>query len=182
MDSGSILPFASGREGAMRQAGAAEIMARLVPMDLGIHSKMETRIQFAALCYRSRKKSYEFLLVTSRRQRRWVLPKGWPENGLTPENTALREAYEEAGVDGAVAGGCIGHYSYRKALSGNASIPCIVAVFPVEVRKLKEAFPESGQRLRKWFKRKKAAAAVGEAELKNLVRNFDPKKLQGGGR
>ena len=153
-------------------------MVRRVPMDLGPHSKAEARTQFAALCYRSKKSSLQLLLVTSRRMRRWVLPKGWPVDGLTPAETAMREAFEEAGVAGSIDERCIGHYSYRKILGGNSSIPCIVAVFPVEVEGLKDSFPEYGQRHRKWFTRKKAAAAVSENELKNIILNFDPKNVE----
>jgi diphosphoinositol-polyphosphate diphosphatase len=41
----------------------------------------------------------EFLLVTSRRRpKRWVYPKGHVEIGEKPEETALREVEEEAGV------------------------------------------------------------------------------------
>ncbi|MDE0113150.1 MAG: NUDIX hydrolase [Albidovulum sp.] len=154
-------------------------MARRVPMDLGPHSKTDARTQFAALCYRSRNESLKLLLVTSRRLRRWVLPKGWPVDGLTPAETAMREAFEEAGVSGFIEERCIGHYSYRKVLSGNFSIPCIVAVFPVEVKVLKDSFPENGQRHRKWFTRKKAAAAVSENELKKIILNFNPNHFEG---
>lgn len=35
---------------------------------------------------------------------RWQLPKGWIEEGETPETTAVREVREEAGVDATVIG------------------------------------------------------------------------------
>jgi 8-oxo-dGTP pyrophosphatase MutT (NUDIX family) len=41
----------------------------------------------------------EFLLVTSRRRpKQWVYPKGHVEDGERPEETAVREVEEEAGV------------------------------------------------------------------------------------
>jgi len=41
----------------------------------------------------------EFLLVTSRRRpKQWVYPKGHVEAGERPEDTAVREVEEEAGV------------------------------------------------------------------------------------
>ena len=148
-------------------------------MELGSNRKAEARTQFAALCYQSSKKSLKLLLITSRRMRRWVLPKGWPVDGMTPAQTAMLEAFEEAGVSGTIEEKCIGHYSYRKYLKRNSSVPCIVAVFPVKVKGLKKRFPEIGQRHRKWFSREKAAAAVSENELKDIILNFDPKHIEG---
>lgn len=44
-----------------------------------------------------------FLLVTARLQpQQWVLPKGHIEPGETPEQTAVREVKEEAGVDASI--------------------------------------------------------------------------------
>ncbi|HEY2149764.1 MAG TPA: NUDIX domain-containing protein [Vicinamibacterales bacterium] len=45
------------------------------------------------------------LLVTSRRDPQdWIFPKGHIEPGESPDETALRETQEEAGVDGSVVG------------------------------------------------------------------------------
>jgi 8-oxo-dGTP pyrophosphatase MutT (NUDIX family) len=49
--------------------------------------------------YRMRSATPEFLLVTSRRRpKQWVYPKGHVEVGEKPEETAIREVEEEAGV------------------------------------------------------------------------------------
>jgi hypothetical protein len=58
--------------------------------------------QFAALPYRIRDDDVEILLITTRKKRRWSGPKGWPIKHSTPQQTAAIEAYEEAGVRGAV--------------------------------------------------------------------------------
>ena len=70
----------------------------------------------------------------------------------------------------------IGVYSYTK-LNDLDRLPCLVAVFPIQVKQLEEKYPESRQRRRKWFSPKKAATRVGEPELKHLLATFDPAAL-----
>jgi ADP-ribose pyrophosphatase YjhB (NUDIX family) len=38
----------------------------------------------------------EILLITTRKKRRWSVPKGWPIKHGTPQQTAAIEAYEES--------------------------------------------------------------------------------------
>ena len=77
------------------------------------------QIQYGALPYRVTKtRGIEYLLVTSRETGRWIIPKGWPIEGMKPAKTAAREAYEEAGVRGTVSDKAIGNYSYKKELRG----------------------------------------------------------------
>lgn len=150
------------------------------PLRISGASKRETRTQFAALCYRRSKKKkggIEVLLVSSRDSGRWIIPKGWPMDGVTPAAAAAQEAWEEAGVRGKVADVCVGMYSYSKWLDEELSLPCIVAVFPVAVSRLEKAYPEAGQRKRKWFTPKKAASKVGEPVLRQIIRAFDPARL-----
>ena len=146
---------------------------------LSIRSKKpEVRAQFAALCFQLSKKKPRILLVSTRGTGRWVLPKGWPINGKTPAQSALREAFEEAGVAGKPFEQCMGHYSYTKYIKIDQPVPCIVAVFPIEVDKLNEDFPELGQRKLVWLSPEKAAKRVSEPELKPILRDFDPRKLR----
>ncbi|WP_025312193.1 NUDIX hydrolase [Roseicyclus elongatus] len=160
------------------------------PLRIAGASKRETRTQFAALCYRvvkARKKSksskagrrdrVEVLLVSSRDTGRWIIPKGWPMDGMTPAAAAAQEAWEEAGVRGKTNGQCIGLYAYDKWLDEELSLPCIVAVFPVAVQKLDDEYPESEERKRKWLTPEKASHKVDEPELKAIIRSFDPARL-----
>jgi NUDIX domain len=58
------------------------------------------RVQYAALPYRlSGRSRTEVMLVTSRGTQRWIIPKGWPQRGRAPHDSAAREAFEEAGID-----------------------------------------------------------------------------------
>ena len=140
--------------------------------------KRETRTQFAALCYRVKNEEVQILMVTSRNRGRWILPKGWPENRLTPANCALKEAYEEGGVQGKPSEQCIGVYNYSKIHGPTKGLPKVVLVFPVEVTKLKKSYPEMHQRNRKWFSLKKAARKVDEKQLSKILKSFDPTDLR----
>lgn len=133
------------------------------------------RMQFAALCYRVRNGKIQILLITSRGTNRWIIPKGWPIEHMTPSATAAREAWEEAGVEGRIRERCIGMYSYVKVLGRGVSVPCVAQVYACKVKKMHDDFPEAGQRSRKWVGRKRAAKLVHEPELAHLLRNFEPK-------
>jgi len=114
------------------------------------------------------------LLVTSRETRRWVIPKGWAEEGLTPGGLAAKEAYEEAGVLGEVTPEPVGCYSYSKRLKDGSRMTCEVGVFRMTVERLLQDWPEQGQRERRWFTPGQAAEQVAEAGLIDLLRAMVP--------
>src|SRR6266542_787806 len=100
------------------------------------------RVQDGALPYRLRARSRpQFMLITSRETRRWVIPKGWPKKGKSPRYSAAREAFEEAGVVGAVAKRSVGSFSYEKRLRNGGVVVCEVRVFPLEVIRQNRAVP-----------------------------------------
>ena len=146
-------------------------------LELSNHTKRDVRTQFGAMCWRKRKNGHEVLLVTSRRSKRWILPKGWPVDGATPAEAAMTEAWEEAGVVGKVQPVCLGIYSYFKDLDNDTDLPCVVAVFPVKVKSLAEDWPARKMRQRRWLSPKKAADLVQAPELAALLRNSDPLAL-----
>ena len=149
------------------------------PITLRSRRKTDLRTQFAALCYRIVKDKPEFLMVTSRGTGRWIIPKGWPADGKTPIESALAEAWEEAGVKGRVTGSCLGLFSYHKSLPKADGLPCVAMVYPVRVKALADTYPEKNERKRKWMSPKKAAARVEDAELAQILRTFDAKLLRG---
>ncbi|MFZ1339140.1 MAG: NUDIX hydrolase [Paracoccaceae bacterium] len=132
------------------------------------------RIQCGALCWRMHGAGPEVLLITSRDTGRWVIPKGWPIEALSAAEAAAREAWEEAGVEGALDGGSLGFFAYRKGLGPSVSVPCVVEVFALRVDRLASGYPEKGQRRRKWFSLDKAAKRVDEPELRRLILDFEP--------
>jgi len=146
-----------------------------LPLSVEGQNKRLSRSQFAAMCYRIHDDKVQVLLVTSRRSKRWILPKGWPEWGITPAQSAAKEAYEEGGVRGTTQDTPLGVYSYTKVRGEDDLLPCVVMVYPLRVKKVLQDFPEAKERRRKWFTRKKAASLVHEPELKRLIRTFDPR-------
>lgn len=149
-----------------------------LPLHFGNAPKRTVRTQFAALCYRIKSEKVQVLLVTTRRTRRWILPKGWPIDGLTPQKSAAQEAWEEAGVTGRPDARPLGLYSFSKVLDEQETLPCVAMVYSVRVKSLATDFPEKGQRKRKWFSRKQAALRVGEPELARILRDFDPRAMR----
>src|SRR6266700_4715777 len=106
-----------------------------------------TRVRYGALPYRLRGGSRpQFMLITSRETRRWIIPKGWPKKGKSPHHSAAREAFEEAGVVGAVAGRSVGSFTYEKRLKNGGAVVCEVRVFPLQVRRHNKQWPDKQNR------------------------------------
>lgn len=82
-------------------------------------------------------------LITSRSRKRWVIPKGWIEPGQTAGETALQEAWEEAGLVGALEREPIGTYLYEK--EGKTYH---VVVFVMRVTSVEQDWPERNFRER----------------------------------
>jgi 8-oxo-dGTP pyrophosphatase MutT (NUDIX family) len=141
------------------------------------HFSKKINFQVAALCFKlSDRNKIDVLLITSRRSKRWVIPKGWPIKGLKAYKAAEQEALEEAGAIGNILDFCVGKYSYLKELD-NKYITCEVAVYPLNVIELTEDYKERKERDRTWVSLKVAVNNVFEPELKQILRNFDPKLL-----
>lgn len=131
---------------------------------------MEKRLirQYGVIPYRrGADGAIEVMLVTSRETRRWVIPRGNPISGLTGQQSAAREAFEEAGVEGALAD-AIGSYAYDKR-KASGIVPAEVTVYPMAVSSVLDNWPERHERERRWFAPEDAAAAVDEAGLSALV-------------
>lgn len=148
-----------------------------MPLNLGQVAKRDVRTQFGALVYRMRGDKPQVLLITSRGSRRWIIPKGWPMDGLTPTEAAAQEAWEEAGVRGKSSDACLGVYSYVKEHKEDTLYPCLVMVYPLKAKSWALTYPEKAERKRKWFSLKKAAKHVAEPELAQIIRDFDPAAL-----
>ena len=128
--------------------------------------------QVAALVHRRGISGPEILLITSRDTGRWVIPKGWRQKGRSRARSALREAFEEAGIRGTVRKKAVGTYVYEKRIDKKGvTRDCLVDVFLVTFSKQEKKWPERGQRRSTWLKPRVAARKVAEPELKILLRS-----------
>ncbi|MDQ2095707.1 NUDIX hydrolase [Rhodalgimonas zhirmunskyi] len=131
------------------------------------------RLQVAALCFRKEATgAKKVLLVTSRDTGRWIIPKGWPMDGRDAASAAMQEAWEEAGVRRGESGPVLGSYTYDKELKSGLPVAVETLVFPVEVDRLEDDFPEATERTRRWVSPEKAATMVREPQLQDILRRF----------
>lgn len=130
-------------------------------------------LQVAALCLKGSGADTRVLMITSRGTGRWIIPKGWPITGKDGAQTALQEAWEEAGVSkGDVTGNPIGAFSYDKELKTGLPVPVQTFVYTIRDVELSDKYPEAHQRRRKWVSPRDAANMVREPELKNILRQL----------
>lgn len=129
--------------------------------------------QVAALPWRREADgSISVLLITSRTNGKWMLPKGWPMNGLSEADAARQEALEEAGVEGIVDMRAVGSYRYSKLFSDGSSTPGQAIIFALAVSRERKDWKEKSQRRRRWMSPSEAALAVHESDLARFLGNL----------
>src|SRR5438270_8887961 len=104
-------------------------------------------------------------IITSSNGKRWVIPKGLIEPGQSAGETALQEAWEEAGLVGTLHAEPIGSYLYEKY--GNTYH---VIVFVMDVTEVAADWPESGVRQRSWVSPTGLVERIEEPGLLEVVR------------
>jgi len=127
-------------------------------------------LQSGVIPYRRIDGRLQVLLISSRASRHWVIPKGVIELGMDADESAAKEAFEEAGIGGAVHTEAFGKYTYAK-WGGT----CEVEVFPMEVDTLLDEWPEKHFRRREWHEIGQAIEIVREEGLKDLLVQFRDK-------
>ena len=131
-------------------------------------------LQVAALCHRQGKDGVEVLLVTSS-SGRWILPKGWPIDGLSAAEAAKQEAWEEGGIKkGTPKETAIGSFLAEKRFDTGAVIPCETRVYPIDTAKVVSDYPEADRRDRIWVSPEQAATLVEEPGLQGILLKFQP--------
>ncbi|BCR06820.1 hypothetical protein DESUT3_38890 [Desulfuromonas versatilis] len=120
--------------------------------------------QSGVIPYRWHQGQLQVLLVTTRRRRHWIIPKGIIEPDMSPAESAVNEAWEEAGLRGSLHRLAVGEYRYAKW--GGM---CTVQVFLFRVAQIEEDWPEAGIRWRQWLSVEEAAHRVREPEMGRIL-------------
>lgn len=107
------------------------------------------------------------VLVTARKSGRWIIPKGYVEKGMSPAESAAKEAFEEAGVSGRIASEPIGAYRYRRP-AGNF----VVDIYPLQVDSILDDWAEMGIRERRIVPVDEALEMLGYKELRSVVAGY----------
>lgn len=124
--------------------------------------------QSSVIPYRMQQGKPEVLVISSRKRKHLIVPKGIIDPGLTPQQAAAKEAREEAGVEGVVGAESLGQYRYEKW--GGV---CTVDVYPMEVTKvLPEAEWAENYRGRSWLSPEQAAKKLNQIELAPMVKKL----------
>ena len=121
--------------------------------------------QSGILPYRIESGKLHILFITNRSGKKWIIPKGKIEPGMTALSSAEKEAYEEAGVQGRTDPSPIGKFLHIKD-----GVPVVIRVYAMAVESVLNDWPESGIRRRKWCSTEEAAGLTANPELANLIR------------
>jgi phosphohistidine phosphatase len=125
--------------------------------------------QSSVIPYRVRDGKPEILVIASSKKHHLVVPKGIKDPGLSPRESAAKEALEEAGIEGEVAETALGSYTCEKW-----GATCTVAVYPMQVtRVIPEEDWEESHRGREWVTPDVAASRLKQQELRPLVRKLE---------
>ncbi len=183
-DDGKVLPTATLAHLSVRgdwlsaTAGAAELLLLQRPASLpekfpfpSPHGKEQRDrpayyyTQSSVVPYRVKRGKVEILVISSSKRKHWVIPKGIHDPGKTAQQSAAKEAWEEAGVEGEVGEAPIGSYVYQKW-----GAACQVEVYPMQVNKLlPESKWEERHRGREWVSAEEAAQRLRQPELGPMV-------------
>jgi len=125
--------------------------------------------QVAAIPIRWTSGHPEVLLITTRGTGRWTVPKGWPLADSIAAECAQREAFEEAGVRGAVEPYSLGTYEYWKS-SKHGRVILQVTAFALHVDRILRDWPERAERKRTWFSPEVAAKLAANEQLGVLIK------------
>ena len=109
----------------------------------------------------------KLVLITAKKSDRWIIPKGHVQKGLSPADSAAKEAYEEAGLIGAVHQKEAGHFIYRKF--GKLFS---VQVYPLFIETMLDEWDEMHDRQRKLVTPAEAVEMICHEELRRIISDF----------
>ena len=97
------------------------------------------------IAYRFHGDEVQVLLVTARGSGRWIIPKGKIDEDVGSRESARREAFEEAGIEGDLE-----KSPFRRYLQGDDEDGDLVEVFLMRVNDEADSWPEDSERIRRW--------------------------------
>jgi 8-oxo-dGTP pyrophosphatase MutT (NUDIX family) len=109
----------------------------------------------------------KIMLITSRKGKKWIIPKGVIESGMSPWASAEKEALEEAGITGKIYRKKISEYLQKK-WGGE----CHINVFLMKINKIYNDWDESFRK-RKLLSPAAAADKIDIEPLKNIIKNIE---------
>jgi len=140
-------------------------------------SARNTALQISALPCRTSNGSLEVCVITSRGVGRWIIPKGWPEPGLSHIEVAAQEAWEEAGLTGSMHPELYASYAASKDIEPGVAIPVRMDVYLLINPEQAKKFPERGQRSIEWLAIEEAAERVDDSGLANVLNRLKSEGL-----
>ena len=123
--------------------------------------------QSSVIPFKSNNEKLELLIIRSRKDKKWIFPKGIIEPTLTSQESAKKEAEEEAGVKGVIKDKYLGIYSYKK-WGGK----CKVKVYALEVKEILDIWEESF-RLRRWINIDEVNKYISSKKIIKIISAFE---------
>jgi 8-oxo-dGTP pyrophosphatase MutT (NUDIX family) len=120
--------------------------------------------QAAAFPVRRAGRDIQVCLIRRKTAGAWSIPKGLVDAGDTHEETALNEAWEEAGISGRLLGKAVGTYRYKKW-----GTKLTVAVYVMEVLHQESHWEEAQIRERMWTSFAKAIDLLSDHPIAPLL-------------
>ena len=119
--------------------------------------------QSAVIPFRYIGEATEVLIITTRKKKKWIFPKGIIELNMSARESALKESFEEAGLRGILRSKKLGNYSYKKW--GGI---CKVKVYALEVKSIVNIWEENF-RERKWVEINEVEKYIKEKEILKIL-------------
>jgi|SRR5215469_8052109 len=142
----------------------------------GLSSRASLPVQVAAVCFRRRESSLEFLLVKTS-SGKWTFPKGRLNPSISARESAVCEAREEAGAAGRIAERHFGSYIDTKGTLGHDSGSREVRIFTYLLEVYSTVAPEEEGRCPTWYgareAKKRLAQGRDSARAKTIMRVVD---------
>ncbi|HXM65823.1 MAG TPA: NUDIX domain-containing protein [Candidatus Acidoferrum sp.] len=130
-------------------------------------------LQVAAVCYRRRGATVEFLLVNTNGGNKWTFPKGSTEARLSHSQAAEREAAEEAGALGTIEPRHFHLYIHSKGVfwQPGGVQEFVVKAFLMEVHEVRPA--DEPQRKPTWFSAEEARNRLAKGREVKYARELE---------